>query len=39
MKAAEAVGVNFPEKLAKAAVRKFGKNKGYMDINDCVRIA
>jgi hypothetical protein len=37
MKAAESVGVTFPERLAKAAVRKFGKNKGFMDVNDCIR--
>lgn len=38
MKAGEAVGIHFPEKLAKAAVSKYGKKKGYLDANDCVRV-
>ena len=38
MKAAESVGVNFPEKLAKAAVRKYGKRKDHLDVNDCIKI-
>jgi uncharacterized protein with PIN domain len=38
MKAADAVGIAFPEKLAKAAVRKYGKNKDHLNMEDCLRI-
>ena len=38
MKAGDAVGITFPEKLAKAVVAKYGKKKGYIDINDCLKI-
>jgi hypothetical protein len=39
MKAADAVGIVFPEKLAKAAVRKYGKRKDHLNLDDCLRIA
>ena len=32
MKAADAVGIVFPEKLAKAAVRKYGKLKDHLNV-------
>ncbi len=38
MKAADAVGISFPEKLAKAAVRKYGKRKDHMNVDDCVKV-
>lgn len=39
MKAADAVGMVFPEKLAKAAVRKYGRRKDHLNVDDCLRIA
>ena len=39
MKAAESVGISFPAKLAKAAVRKYGQRKDHLSIEDCLRIA
>lgn len=38
MKAADAVGISFPVKLAKAAVRKYGKRKDHLNVEDCVKI-
>lgn len=39
MKAAESVGISFPAKLAKAAVRKYGQRKDHLSVEDCLRIA
>lgn len=38
MKAADAVGISFPERLAKAAVRKYGKRKDHLNVEDCMRV-
>ena len=38
MKAADAVGISFPERLAKAAVRKYGKRKDHLNVDDCVKM-
>jgi hypothetical protein len=39
MKAADAVGMVFPQNLAKAAVRKYGRRKDHLNVEDCLRIA
>ena len=38
MKAADASGISFPAKLAKAAVRKYGKRKDHLNVEDCSRV-
>jgi Ca2+-binding EF-hand superfamily protein len=38
MKMGESSGVAISEKMAKAIVRKYGKRKDYLDLEDCVRI-
>lgn len=38
MKAADAVGISFPVRLAKAAVRKYGKRKDHMNVDDCMKV-
>jgi hypothetical protein len=38
MKAADAVGISFPVRLAKAAVRKYGKRKDHMNVEDCMKV-
>ena len=38
MKMGESSGVTISEKMAKAIVRKYGKRKEYLDLEDCVRI-
>ncbi len=38
MKAADAVGITFPEKLAKAAVRKYGRRKDHLNVDDCLKL-
>lgn len=39
MKAADAVGISFPVKLAKAAVRKYGQRKDHLSVEDCLKMA
>jgi hypothetical protein len=38
MKAADAVGISFSPKLAKAAVRKYGQRKDHMNVEDCLKV-
>ena len=38
MKMADNCGITIGEKLAKAIVRKYGKKKDHLNVEDCIRI-
>lgn len=38
MKMAESSGVTITERAAKAMVRKYGKGKDYLSLEDCLRL-
>jgi hypothetical protein len=38
MKMGENCGITITEKMAKAMVRKYGKRKDHLDLEDCYRI-
>jgi len=38
MKMGESCGVSINEKIAKGMIRKFGKKKDHMTLDDCLRV-
>ena len=38
MKMGENAGIHIPETTAKAIVKKYGKRKGFLNMDDCMRV-